>query len=144
MFNEEAFMNTQTEGAMETEIIPVPEGEYQALAKKVGVRSGTSEKGEWAVLDITWGVDDASVTEATGMDEPTVRQSVFLDLTPDGGLDLGKGKNVQLGRLREALGQNGPDAWSPSMIEGNVAMVSVAHRMYEGRTFADVKAVSAI
>lgn len=144
MFDENSFMSSETQGEMSTEFTPVPEGEYQAVAKSVGVRSGSGDKGDWAVLDVAWAVDSAEATEATGMDNPTVRQSIFLDITESGGLDLGKGKNIQLGRLREALGQNGPGGWSPSMIEGNVATVKVAHRMHEDRLYADVKSVSAI
>lgn len=144
MFDEDAFMSSTSEGEMSTEMIPVPVGEYQAVVKKVATRSGSSEKGDWAVLDVTWSIDDAEVTAVTGMDSPSVRQSIFLDVSESGGLDLGKGKNVGLGRLREALGQNTGAAWSPSMLEGNVATVMVEHRLYEGRTFADVKNVSAI
>lgn len=144
MFDEDAFMSNTSEGEMDTEFVPVPVGEYQAVIKKIGTRSGSSEKGDWAVLDVTWGIDDASVTEVTGMDSPSVRQSIFLDVSDSGGLDLGKGKNINLGRLRQALGQNSGAAWSPSMLEGQVATVLVDHRLYEGRTFADVKSVSAI
>jgi len=144
MFDENSFMSTETSGEMSTEFTPVPEGEYQGLAKKVGVRSGESDKGTWAVLDVTWGFEDASVVEATGMDSPSARQSVFLDLTEDGGLALGKGKNIQLGKLREAIGQNNPGAWAPSMIEGSVAICKVEHRLYNDQLYADVKHVSAV
>jgi len=144
VFDEDAFMSSTSEGEMSTEFTPVPVGEYSAVVKKVGTRSGSSEKGDWAVLDVTWAIDDATVSEVTGMDSPSVRQSIFLDITDNGGLDLGKGKNINLGRLREALSQNTGAAWSPSMLEGNVATVLVDHRQYEGRTFADVKSVSAI
>ncbi len=144
MFDEDAFMSSTSEGEMSTEFTPVPVGEYQAIVKKVGTRSGEGEKGAWAMLDVTWAIDDAGVTEITGMDNPSVRQSIFLDISDSGGLDMGKGKNIGLGRLREALGQNTGAAWSPSMLEGNVATVMVDHRLYEGRTFADVKNVSAI
>lgn len=146
MFDEDAFMSSTSEGEMSTEFTPVPVGEYSAVVKKVGTRSGEGEgeKGSWAMLDVTWAIDDAGVTEITGMDNPSVRQSIFLDITESGGLDYGKGKNIGLGRLREALGQNTGAAWSPSMLEGNVATVLVDHRLYEGRTFADVKNVSAI
>lgn len=145
MFNEDDFMNNTTEGEMSTEFTPIPEGEFQAFIKGVKVRSGVSEKtgSEWAVLDVTWSIDDAGVAEETGLDNPTCRQSVFLDLTPEGGLDYGKGKNIQLGRLREAVGQNS-GAWSPSMLEGSAAIVKVEHRIYEGKTFADVKGASAV
>ena len=144
MFDEDAFMSSTSEGEMSIDFIPVPVGEYPAVIKKIGTRSGESDKGPWAMLDVTWAIDDAGVTEVTGMDNPSVRQSLFLDMAESGGLDLGTGKNIDLGRLREALGQNTGAAWSPSMLVGNMATVLVDHRLYEGRTFADVKNVSAI
>jgi hypothetical protein len=144
MFDPDNFLSSQTEGEMSTEFTPVPEGEYNALISGVNARSTSSEKGEYVILDITWAIDDAGVSETVGMDNPTVRQSIFLDTTDNGGLDLGKGKNIQLGRLREAVNQNGPGAWAPSMLEGQVAKVRVSHRMYEGRIFADVKGVSTV
>lgn len=144
MFDEDAFMSSTSEGEMSTEFTPVPVGEWQAVVKKIGTRSGEGEKGSWAMLDVTWAIDNAEVTEVTGMENPSVRQSIFLDISESGGLDLGKGKNIGLGRLREALGQNTGAAWSPSMLEGCVATVMVDHRLFEGRTFADVKNVSAI
>ena len=56
---------------------------------------------------------------------------------------MGKGKNVALGRLREALGQNTPGKpWSFGMLVGQVAKVAVKHRITDaGDTFAEVKRV---
>jgi hypothetical protein len=144
MFDPDQFMSGTVEGEMSTEFTPVPEGEYNALITGVNARSTSSDKGEYVILDVTWAIDDAAVAAEVGMDNPTVRQSIFLDTTDGGGLDFAKGKNIQLGRLRDAVKQNGPSAWSPSMLEGQVAKVRVAHRMYEGRIFADVKGVSAV
>lgn len=143
MFDADTFMSAPTEGEMSTDFTPIPENEYLGLIDKVDVRETSSEKGNFYVMDVTWKVDDEAAREATGLEMPTVRQSIFLDLTGSGGLDTGKGKNVQLGRLREAVGQNGPGPWAPSMLVGNVATISIKHRMYEGRTFADVKSVVA-
>lgn len=144
MFNPDDFLSGTVTGEMATSMEPVPEGEYPALIKDVAARQTQSEKGTFTILDITWQIDDPAVAEAVGMDSPTVRQSIFLDTTESGGLDLGKGKNVQLGRLREAVGQNDSGPWSPSHLAGQVAKVRVAHRLYEGRIFADVKGVSAV
>jgi len=144
MFDPDQFMNQETDGEMSTDFIPVPEGEFQALISAVNVRSNSTDKGEFVILDINWTIDDHQVSETTGMENPSVRQSIFLDVTESGGLDLSRGKNIQLGRLRAAVGQNGPGAWSPSQLEGNVAMVRVAHRMYEDRIFADVKGVNTL
>lgn len=140
MFDADTFKSSTVTGENDTVFTPIPEGEYQALAGKVDVRQAKSS----IILDITWEIDDAAVEAVTGRDKNSARQSIFLDITESGGLDMSKGKNVQLGKLREALGQNGPGAWSPSMIEGNVARVKIAHRLYESQIFSDVKGVSAI
>ncbi len=140
MFDSDTFMSGTVEGENSTVFIPVPEGEFQALAEKVESRNANG----YVILDVTWSIDDDSVVTATGRDKNTARQSIFLDMTDAGGIDMGQGKNIQLGKLREAIGQNGPGAWSPSMILGNVAKIRVAHRLYEGTTYADVKGTSAI
>ena len=62
------------------------------------------------------------------MAEPTVRQTIWLDLTESGSLDFGKGRNVGLGRLRDALGQNETGKpWQPGMMVGGVAKIKVTH-----------------
>lgn len=139
MFDTDSFLNTSTEGEMSTEFPVVPAGDFNAVVDDIDVRSGEGEKGTWAVMDITWVIDDAAVAEEMGIDNPKCRQSIFLDFDDSGALKLGKGKNVGLGRLREALGQNGPGAWSPAMLKGGVARVHVEQRIHEGKTYADVK-----
>lgn len=143
MFDADNFLSTTTEGEMSTDFVPIPEGEYSAFVKSVAARNTSSDKGEFVILDVTWAIDDAEVAQTVGIDNPSVRQSIFLDIADNGGLDLGKGKNIQLGRLREAVRQNDGGPWAPSMLEGQVAKVRVEHRLHEGRIFADVKGVAA-
>lgn len=138
-FNPETFLNTPVEAPLSTEYTPIPEGEYTAVIEKVEPRTvGQDSK---PVLDIVWRLDAPDSEDAH---EKSVRQTIWLDVTAQGSLDYGKGKNVQLGRLRDAVGQNQPgQAWMPSMLVGNVARVSVKHRMgNEGQIFADVKGVA--
>lgn len=143
MFDTDNFAVTTVTEEMDTKFPVIPEKEYAGSITKIATRSGVSEKGnEWAILDVTWEVNDAEASEVTGMDSPTVRQSVFLDITDSGGLSLGKGKNINLGRLREAVQQNGPGGWSPAQLVGASAMIRVVHRIYDGNTFADVKGVA--
>lgn len=144
MFDADSFMSQTTEGEMSTEFTPVPEGERNAVIDSINPRETSSDKGDFVILDITWKLDDAEAAEVTGIENPSVRQSIFLDMTESGGLDMGKGKNIQLGRLREAVGQNKPGPWAPSMLIGSVAKIRIEHRQYEGRTFADVKGVAAV
>ena len=148
MFDEASFLGTTTNEETSTQMIPVPEGEYNAVIESLSARQGESDKGTFTILDVTWNIDDAAVAKETGRDKNTCRQSLFLDMTADGGLDFSAGKNVQLGRLREALGQNkAGKAWSPSQMEGNVARVLVAHSIDKNDDsiiYANIKRVSAL
>ena len=67
----------------------------------------------------------------------------MLDTNPQGGLDMSAGKNVGLGRLREAVGKNDPDvAFSFHQLPGAAGKVSVTHRLVGEDTFAEIKAVT--
>ena len=124
-FNPDTFLNSETSEANATTYVPVPEGEFNASIKDVKPRVLSDGR---AVLDLSWIVDDENARNETGMAEPMVRQTLWLDITEAGGLDFGKGKNVGLGRVREALGQNqSGKPWSPGMLIGGVAKVKVAH-----------------
>lgn len=141
-FNPDTFLNTETDSANSSTYTPVPEGEFNASIKAIKPRVLTDGR---AVLDVTWTVDDEIARNETGMAEPMVRQTLWLDTTESGGLDFGKGKNVGLGRLREAVGQNqAGKPWAPGMLVGQVAKVKVGHSIdkRDGVTInADVKAV---
>lgn len=145
MFSPESFLQSQFTEANETKFITVPEGEYPAVIDKVEAGSWQSRDGSKSglKLELTWKIDDAQVAEITGVASPTVRQSIMLDMLPSGGMATGPGKNINLGRLREAVNQNrAGQAWSPTMLFGQTARVKVSHRMYEGETYAEVKAVT--
>jgi len=140
-FDPDLFLSAQTTSALDTQSIPVPEGEYNAVIKDVVIRQAKDS----VILDVKWAIDDASVAAATGIKEPTVRQSVFLDMTASGGLDDSRGKNVQLGRLREAVKQNiAGQPWAPAMLAGNVARVTVKHRIVGEAIYTDIKGVAAL
>lgn len=125
-FNPDLFMQTETNDSNSTRLVPVPEGEYPGVIKSINPRV-VGQNGS-PVLDVVYGIDDEGVKKVTGMNEPTVRQSIWLDVTESGGLDMSEGKNVQLGRLREALGQNQRGKpWAPTMLVGQVAKVKVTH-----------------
>lgn len=146
MFDADTLLASETQGAMSTEYTPIPVGEYTGVIKDIGVREVTSQKnGEtYRFFEVKYHIDDQQVAELTGMTEPQARQSMILDLTPGGTLDLGKGKNVQLGRLREACGQNDPSKpWSFEMLRGQVVKVSIKHRTSDdGQIYAEVKNVA--
>lgn len=133
-FNPDAFMSTSVKEANDTKFTPIPdhpEGEgWESQVDDVKARQVKGKDGTPSfVIDLTWAILAEPVKKETGLDKPTVRQTVWLDLTKEGNLDFGKGKNVQLGRVREALGQNKPGkAWKPQDLMGQMAKVVTKQR----------------
>ena len=131
LFDPNTFLEQTVTGAMDTKYPVIPAGEYPAISKSIAARKMQNKdptKGAYTVLDIVWSIDDAGVKEATKLETPTCRQSVFLDLDAEGKLDTSETKNVQLGRLREALGLNKPeDVFSFSQLVGQPALVRIEH-----------------
>lgn len=141
MFDPDNFLNQETNEETSTEYTPIPEGEYQAVVDEVKGR----QTDDYTVLDVTWRLDKPEDEDAHGK---TVRQSIFLDLTESGGIAGGKGKNVQLGRLRAAVNQNQPGQnWAPSHLLGQVALVSVKNvpsKKDDGAIYSNIKGVAAL
>ena len=152
-FNAEALLNQQTTEANSTELLNVPEGDYTAVSDPVGadsfkefdIKNGPNAGKKGLQLIVQWTINDDSgaLREFLGR-APKIRQQIFLDRRDDGSMEMGKGRNVGLGQLREALGQNSTGApWSFGMLGGQVAKVKVKHRQLDdGRTMAEVAAVA--
>lgn len=150
-FDPDTFMDGDVEGEMDTVIVPVPVGDYQAIIDKVEARQieGKDGKPDRVVCDVIWEVHDNAVKELLGRDKVTVKQSLWLDTLDSGALDLGPGKNVGLGKVRAALGQNKPgEKWSLRMLNGaGPAMIKVGHRPDKNDpsvTYAEVKSVGMV
>ncbi len=141
-FDPDLFLSQEIKGESATTYTPIPEMEAALLiCKGVKVRA---LKGGSIVLDIMWIVDEQEARDATGMDEPIVRQGCFLDIDSHGALEMGEGKNVNLGRVRAAVGQNSKSAWSPSQLEGTSCRGQITQRpdpKDADNIFNDVKAL---
>ena len=125
-FDPDLFLSTSLDSKLDTVRPAIPPREYTAVIDDVIPRMTRSDDGtEYLIFDVLWAIDDQALKDATGRSKITSRQSLFLDMTPSGSIDAGKGKNTQLGRLREAVGQNTPGPWAPSMLKGAVARVKV-------------------
>lgn len=148
MFDVNKLLATTFEDANSTESTPCPEGEYVARIDKIEPRVMNTKNGEKAILTIQWAPSDGDgrIKAATGRDNIMVKQDVWLDLTEEGNLDMGKGMNITLGRLRALFNQNTPGkAWGFNQLIGNVAKVLVTHRTSdEGRVFAEVKSFTSL
>lgn len=146
MFDADSFLNASIQGSNSTKTIPVPMGEYTGVIEKIEPRQWQSKDGTKTgiSLDVQWLIEDQGVKEFLGRDTVTCKQGIMLDTTPEGGLDMAPGKNVGLGRLREAVGQNDPaKPFSFHNLPGQMAKVNVKHRTTDdGDTFAEVKGVA--
>lgn len=144
-FDPQTFLDSNFEGSNSTSRTPCPEGEYPAVIKDVEVNAWTSrdQTKSGLRLDVRYSIDDESVKAAVGLPEPTVRQGLMLDLTPSGGLDMGKGRNIGLGRLREATRLNDPaKPFNFRMLVGQMVKVKVTHRVADEAIYDEVKAVA--
>lgn len=131
MFDPNQFLDATINESGDTTYTPVPEGEYTAIIDKTSIRSFAGKQDPtktFVSLDVTWEIDDQKVKDFLERDRITVQQSLFLDVNPQGGIDMGKGKNIPLNRLRAALDLNVP-GFSFSQLVGRVAKVRVKHRL---------------
>lgn len=114
-FDPNLFLTQTVDGEMQTKFTPVPEGEYVAAIDDVKLR----QEKTFVIADVLWNILDDTVKATLGMNKVIVRQSIFLDIDDSGRLSKDPNKNIQLGRIREALGQNSPGVpWSIVMLKG--------------------------
>lgn len=147
MFNPDELLTSVFEGANSTASNPIPEGEYNATCTKVEVRQWQSKndpsKGGF-ILSTTWEIND-DISEQTGRDRNSARYEIFLDITPEGKLDMARGKNTRLGKLRAAVNLNEPgQSFSFTMLEGQQARVVVSHRINGEEVYAEIKGVASL
>lgn len=145
-FDPNTFLNQEYNEALDTKVIPCPVGDYPAISEKVDVIPWQSRDGSKSGLkaQIIWDIQDENVKQICQRDTVKVRQDIMLDLNETGnGLDMGKGKNIGLGRLREALDLNQPGApFSFAAMQGRLATVNIKHRVDGEDIYAEVKGVA--
>lgn len=133
-FNPEEFLaSTVVDDSLDTEHRKCPEGAYRAQIRPVEARhfrNFQSEKtGEsYTMFAPLWEILDDSVRMDLEREHVYVESNgMFLDLDETGALDTGRGKNVDLGRLRLAVGQNEKPGWKFTDLNEQIATVRVAH-----------------
>lgn len=146
MFDPQQFLDTPVTDANSTSIQPVPEGEFVAIIEKAEVRAWQGKKDPTQAglaLDVIFNIDDANLKQQLDREKISVKYGIMLDLSPTGGLDMGKGKNVKLGRLREAVGLNKPgQPFKMTDLVGCMAKIAVTQRIDGEEVYNDVKAVT--
>lgn len=148
MFAIENFLDQTVTGQLDTKVVPIPVNEYRAALKEVKARTWKSKDdptNTGVALDLFWVIDDPELAETLGRKELLVKQGIMLDVDDNGRLLVEKGKNIGLGRLREALNMNDPKKpFSFNQLPGNVAKVLVTHRIVGEDIFAEVKSVARV
>jgi hypothetical protein len=151
-FDLDTIMNTTVDAPMATSYPTHPEGEFpfmfDADPKMLEVRNikGVSANGnaydfhQWELVALA---QDPKVKADMGRDKVTIRCRVNLDFDENGRFATGTGKNVMLGQIREALGQNVP-GWTAKQLLGAGPFIGrVKHTEgKDGRTYADIVAVA--
>lgn len=138
MFNLQNIMNNKTSKAGDVNYIPIPAGDWPAVIKDLKVREDqhpkVNEGKPFAALDIMYLLDSQQVRDAMERQEVTITQGIILDMKMDSAgnmtdfFDDGKGKNVELNRVRDAVGLNEPgQEFSLGMLIGRVCTVTVSH-----------------
>lgn len=148
-FNAEQFINSTVNAPMSTATIVCPEGEWTAVISDEGDLADWFRTVEWK--DKKSGADRSSpairipflITDqraraiAKRSDDAKLYAYMdsFLDLDHDGNLDTSEGKNVKLGALRAALGQNNAGTpWTFSMLRGaGPVIVKVSQRSFDDK-----------
>lgn len=158
MLNVEEFLGTTSNEATSTKLLLVPENEegYIAQIAPGGISLAsfqygpdTERAGQTGYrMPVKWEIqDETGELQKAISRKPVITQSIMLDITTEGALDMGKGKNVNLGRLREALGQNKDgQPWQPAMLIGGMARIYVKHSINKktGEEQAEVQKVLAL
>lgn len=147
-FDPETFMRSaQVDGELSTQTTPIPEGTYRGQIESVKPEVIETKAGKRVILRVNWELLDDSLKSMLERERVFIRQDIWLDLDSNGKIDQGKGKNVDLGRLRDALGRNS-QAGNP--FEGLVQSLAVVKTSVRSdandpsKKYADVSRVSAL
>lgn len=145
VFDPKSFAQMTFTDSNSTEFVPIPAGEYLFTITKSEItawqkKDDPTQGGLKCVL--TMETEDPAVVAVTGRAKSVLKHEMMLDLTPEGGLDFGKGMNVNLGRAREACGLNKPGApFGFDMFVGHPVKAQVGHEIYQDRPQARCKGI---
>lgn len=146
-FDPDTFMSQTVDAPLATEFTLVPIGEYLAAVDdfdrdafetidfeyKRGKLAGTP--GKMFKFNCPIVINDDKVKQELQRDKVVVTKQFILDLDENGKLAEGTNRNVELGRLRDAAGQNTPGTpWSIAQLRGaGPFMVKIVHVEFERR-----------
>ncbi len=130
---------------------PLPVGDYTAILGAVTARQWQG-KVDPTKSGIAWDIPvtidvPAEIQAELKMDQSTLnlKDSIMIDLTANGTIDNGPGKNRRLRAYREATDMNKPgDVFSARKMEGKVVKVKITHDLWEGQPIEKISGVVAL
>ena len=145
-FDADAFMNSTIDAPMETQLAGVPDGEYVAMVgdfDSSAFKTITTKNGDRPVLEIPFLIQDDALKAKLGREQVTHRETYWLDFDDNGKLAVGPDKNVRLGQLRSALGQNvAGSPWAPAMLRNmgplRIAIKSATDKNNPDRKYTNI------
>ena len=145
-FDPEAFLDATIDKPL-TKRPPINPNSYSATIGEVKSRAWASRDGTKSgiAFDVPLEVQlDPAEGDRIGQPTVIITDSVMLDLTTDGGIDDGPGKNRKLRAYREATGLNGAgEKFSVRMLQGRQVKVAVKHHAADdGEVYERIGAVA--
>lgn len=140
-FDPNAFMQQTIDAPLEDELKLVDPGEYKAMIDdfdssyveqiefeyKKGQRAG--QQGSMTKFNCPFVIDSPEQQAKLNRDKIVVSKQIILDIDQTGNLDFGTNKNVPLGQIRTAVGQQQTKPWGLANLRGSgPVMVRVEHR----------------
>lgn len=127
---------------------PVNPGSYPAEIGEPKPRNWASKDGSKSgvALDVPLTLMlDGAEAQRVGQEKVTITDSMFLDTTPAGGLDIAPGRNRRLRQYLEATGLNNA-GFSARQLQGRQVRVAVAHKVDDGtgETYERIGAVAKV
>jgi hypothetical protein len=148
-FDPSAFLDTQiTEPSVKRNPIPAGTDVVAVIGEpKMRAWQGKADPSKSGIAcDVPLEIDLSAYPDLAthvGLPKITLNDSIMLDTTDDGQLDMAPGRNGKLRRYREALDMNSPgQPFSFRAMQGRMIKVKVKHRTYEGEIYDDVDSVA--
>jgi len=146
MFDPESFLSQKVGEKLDTAIIPCPPGNYVGLISKIDIRSWVKKDDptiSGVNLDVLVRLNSSTpgneaILEECGVEEIIVKGGIRLDINDEGtGLAKGKGKNVPLGKLLEAVGLNNGDSELNDLLN-QLVLVKVVQEVVDDELYAKI------
>ena len=136
-FDPQSFLDAQITEAF-VKRPPLPIGDYTAVIGEVAARQWTG-KADPTKTGIAWDIPltievPAAIQKELGLTNSTLnlKDSVMIDLTPNGTINTAPGANRRLRAYRDATDNNVPGKpFSGKMLTGCVVTVKIAHDIWE-------------